>query len=35
VCALRPDATSAAEVRVLSTSFSEYLQSVALYGGAA
>jgi hypothetical protein len=35
VCALRPDATRAEEVRVLSTSFSEYLQSVALYGGGA
>ncbi len=35
VCALRPDATAASDVRVLATSFSEYLQSVALYGGAA
>jgi hypothetical protein len=34
VCALRPGA-SAPDVRVLSPSFSEYLQSVALYGGAA
>jgi hypothetical protein len=35
VCAVRPDASAPADARVLSSSFSEYLQSVALYGGAA
>jgi len=35
VCALRPDVAAPSQVRVLNSSFSEYLQSVALYGGAA
>lgn len=35
VCLVRPDASGAADARPLSSSFSEYLQHVALYGGGA